>query len=168
MKIKKPIGGTKMISIYNETKTPWGLKVIDNKVNCFFKEKTYTKKDENLTKKIKNSIHILAYSTLFENQPDMTKLVSMSKPEVISDKNTTIIFSKKDFNPFITEKAEPVKDIVLISIPLYGRKVVNISNENIFILEGFILSGELNLIASINDKSKKLGITLFDGKSFNN
>lgn len=149
-----------MISIYNESRTPWGLKILNNKVNCFFKEKTYKRK--NVEKIVKKSVHILAYTTLFENELDMSKYVSMDAVEKLSDKNTTIIFSKKDFNPFITEKAEPVKDILLLTISLKGRKIVDISNENIFILEGFILGGELNMIASINDLTKPLNITLYD------
>jgi hypothetical protein len=54
------------------------------------------------------------------------------------------------------------KDVFLISIDLKGRKVLDISNHNVFLLESFILGGELSMIASLNNFEDTLDIKLFD------
>lgn len=150
-----------MIGIYNNTASQWSTSVLNEKVTCLFKEKVYERKGQE--KPIKRSIHIISYNSLFnEGLEKSIAQANMTKPEIITDKNTTIIFSKKDFNPFITERPEHLKDILLLSLDLKGRKIVEISNENIFVLEGFILGGELSLIASLNNPENTLSIKMFD------
>lgn len=150
-----------MIGIYNNTDSAWSTNVLNEKVTCLFKEKVYERRGQE--KPVKRSIHIISYTSLFdEGLENSIAQVNMTEPKVITDKNTTIIFSKKDFNPFITERPEHLKDILLLSLDLKGRKIIEISNENIFVLEGFILGGELSLIASLNNQENTLNIKLFD------
>lgn len=156
-----------MITIFNSTRYAWKIKIIEGKIACFYKDKIYNKKINDTEKKIKKSAHILAYTSLFPDKvPDLDTFVNMKTPQVLTDKNTTVIFSKKDFNPFVTEKNEPVKNILLVSVPIRkGYKVTDIFTEDVFILDGYILGGELTLIASFNSDKAKMKVTTFDPKT---
>jgi len=157
-------GGVKMIGIYNGSKTPWATSKVSDKVLCLFKSKEYPK-DGQVNKK---SAHIIAYNTLFGSTLDnaltsiLNGYVNMKTMETLTDKSTTIIFSKKDYNPFVTERTKQLKDIFLITLSLRGKRVIDISNENTFLLEGFIMGGELTVIASLNNFENTLQIRLLD------
>jgi len=156
-----------MILMYNETRTPWVVKVINDKAICLTKVKSYTRGEEI----VKRSAHIFSYSNIFDvpegvSMEDITKkFVNMNDVKILMGKSSSVTFSKKDFNPFITASDYLLKDICLISIDLKGRKIINVSHEDIFILENFILGGELTMIASLNAFDSALKIKLWDSET---
>ena len=152
-----------MIGIYNERRNNWEATKVNDKVHCLFTSRE-TEKDN---KKVKQSAHIIVYDSIFNNASQSLQELAtkaeysnMKDLATISDKNSTIVFSKKDYNPFVSEKSQQLKDILLISIRLQGRRVIDISNDNTFILDGYIMGGELSLIASLNNFENSLSIKL--------
>lgn len=154
-----------MIGIYNETSTKWAGNKLNEKAVCISKVKEYKYKNRNERK----SAHIITYATMFENDIEanlfekLKTCIKMKDIVTLTDKtSTTLLFSKKDYNPFITERTRNLKDIFLVSIDLRGRKVLSVSTENVFILEGYILGGEFTVIASVNSPDDCLKIKLYD------
>lgn len=154
-----------MIGIYNEGRNNWEASQVNDKVHCVFTNKEIDKGG----KKAKQSAHIIVYNSIFDDASQSlhqlttkAEYCNMKDIATISDKNSTIVFSKKDYNPFVTEKSQQLKDILLITLRLRGRKVIGISNDNTFILDGFIMGGELSLIASLNNFENSLSINLLN------
>lgn len=161
-----------MFSIYNETKNQWTIEKINDSGNVvrFMKRKDapesrFNNKRKKITRQV---ISILAYHSIFE---DYDQVVEIVKGEVNNDKgvvcpiptrNTNITFNRKAFRPFVSESAENVKDILLASVRLRGRKIVSMDNHNTFLLESFVYSGEFSFIVSFNNPSSKFTFTLLE------
>jgi len=93
----------------------------------------------------------------------LLKFIKMKEPGILTSTPTSIIYGKKDFNPFIVEsKNEHNTDIMLITLNIGKRMLVNISKQFICLLENYSLEGELTIIASINKKDNPLEIKLYD------
>lgn len=155
-----------MIGIYNETRTNWETKTINENVVCFSKRKELLNAEG---KPMIKTSHIIAYKDIFGDDDYVTKLLNdiAYNDAYINMKNintvpidTSIVFSKKDYDPFITKGGYKTKDIILISIKLNGCRILEFSNENTFILDGYISGGELTLIVSLNNFENNFSIKM--------
>lgn len=157
-----------MISVYNETKTTWGFDTINDSVLRLMKRKT--RKDSETGKVVKSRVtSIIAYTQIFGDLDALrTRLskIRMSKhPSALSYKPTTIVFNRKEFKPFISERDTNQKHVLLGSLFLQGRKVVSVKNNETFLLEYFIMGGEFSFIVSLNRPTANFVVELLDQKS---
>lgn len=155
-----------MISIYNETKTPWLL--YKNGDTDVVKISKLKERVHSVTKETKRrSLTCITYASLFDDisrTSDIMKTITQSKTITpIVDKKTAIIFNRKELKPFISERGEGIeKDILFASIFLAGRKVVHIRNNDAFFLDYFMLNSDFSFIASFNRPDAYLTIDLLD------
>jgi hypothetical protein len=161
-----------MLNIFNQSKTPWTLKEVGKTIS-FSKTKEYNRDKNNPTKKIKKSANILVYKSLFDENESMdsltltiNKCVSMDTMQTIVTKNTSIYFNHKAYSPYVAESTERnMKDVFLVTLQLRGKQVIEISSTDVFLLEGFVLGGDLTVIASLNDFKQSFFITLLDNST---
>lgn len=151
-----------MLSIYNETRTPWEIDTINDSVLRIKKVKTRITGEEEKTR----SVSVIAYAPLFEDLGRLKYLLTTiresTSPTVISNKESALVFNKKEFKPFIAERGYNFKNILLGSLFLKGKKVLNIKNNGTFLLEFFLHGGELTFITSFNNVSSNMIIDLWD------
>lgn len=157
-----------MISIYNETKAGWGIEKVNDSVVRFTKTK---ERREDNRKPQKRVVSIISYTSFFDSleklRSTLAGLKQTEKPVPISntDKETAVVFNNKEFKPFIAERKYNHKNILLGSIFLGGRKIINVKNDNTFLLEYFILGAEFSFITSFNNEASVLTIDLLDEKT---
>lgn len=154
-----------MISVYNETKTTWGFQTINDSVLRLMKRKT--RKDYETGKVVKNrAINIIAYTQIFGDiealRTRLSKIRLSEHPSALSYKPTTIVFNRKEFKPFISERDKNQKHVLLGSLFLQGRKVVSVKNNETFLLEYFIMGGEFSFIVSLNRPTANFVVELLD------
>jgi hypothetical protein len=151
-----------MIGIYNETLTNWVAKEYNEKILNFSKAKEYNRNG----KQVRGMVSIGTYSSNFTDvAPIISKLehlTNMTEVGLVSNITTSVMFNRKDYSPFIINKDISPKDILLISLDLKAKKIVEISSENVFLLEGFLMGGELSIIATLNNKQSTLNVKLLD------
>jgi hypothetical protein len=157
-----------MISVYNETKTAWGFDTINDSVLRLMKRKT--RKDAETGKVVKNrAISIIAYTQIFGDldtlRTRLNKIRMSEHPSALSYKPTTIVFNRKEFKPFISERETNQKHVLLGSLFLQGRKVVSVKNNDTFLLEYFIMGGEFSFIVSLNRPTANFVVELLDQKN---
>lgn len=152
-----------MIYIYNETKAAWGSESINNSVLRL--TKTKTRANQQGTEK-KRSIGVISYAQLFENVAGLKKtfdsLKMTQEPVVISDKSTSIMFNHKEFKPVIVERTQNIKNVLLGSIFLQGKKIINVRNDHTFLLEFFMLGAEFSFITSFNKENSQMTVDLLE------
>jgi len=143
-----------MLVIYNETKTEWIRKNIDEKTYKINATKTLTdNKVRYIDMLVSGEIDI----------PNISEYTSMENCAVLYGDNTSVKFKKKDLKPFITKSNEYNTDIIIVNISLAGKIVKNIAGEKTSILAYLIANGELFLIMSVrNDGDSSFEITLHD------
>lgn len=151
-----------MLSIYNETKTPWDMDVINESVVRISKVKDKLENDKVVKSR---SVRIISYTQSFDDiehtKTQVANLIKTKEPIVITDKTTSVIFNRKEFKPFITERSQNnPKDVLFGSIFLGGRKVIRVHNNNTFLLEYFMLSADFSFIASFNRPESILTVEL--------
>lgn len=159
----------KMISIYNESRTPWEVKQLDESVMRITrtKETTSTQAGKQVSKSRK--LNLIAYSRIFNKdiklQEVLNKAVHQKDLLHIEGTDTTIVFNRKEFKPFITERAKSEKDVLLASIFLRGRRILKVRNKNTFLLEFFMLGAEFSFAASFNMPDAQFSIDLLDTRT---
>lgn len=155
-----------MLFIYNETKTPWEIKQMNEAVTQFFKKKTIQPKVDGQEQSPKSRVvSIVTHQNLFEGDDLVSKFkrtVETKKPFLVSQLNSTVIFNDKSFHPFFINREENYKDLILMSINLKGRLVTKISNNKTWLLEVFTIGGELSFISSFNEIGSNMTIELTD------
>lgn len=153
-----------MISVYNETKTTWGVKSVNESVVRLIKEKVVENKETN--EKQVSSVSIIAFTQLFGDvetaESRLSKIKFSNFPTVLSYKPTSLVFNRKEFRPFVTERQEPQKQVLLASILLKGRRVISIRNRDSFLLDYFIKGGEFSFTASFNRPTAECVIEFYD------
>jgi hypothetical protein len=161
-----------MLSIYNETNTPWQMEKLGGSetVTRFVKRKVLPPYKFIKGGVQSQTVSVLAYTAIIPNIEESINIInglinSSIKSVKITDAKTAIIFNKKAFRPFISEHEDKLKDILLCSINLKGKKVVALDNAETFLLEYFIFSGELSFVVSFNCPNAKLTITLLEEDS---
>jgi hypothetical protein len=155
-----------MITLYNETKVAWGLDTVNGSVIRLSKSKE-VRNDSDLSRK--RTISIITYTPLFEKIEELrTALIGArmtGSPAVLTNKSTAIIFNNKEFKPFVTERNYNLKNILLGSLFLGGKKIINVRNDHTFLLEFFMLGAEFSFIASFNNEAATITIDLLDQKT---
>jgi hypothetical protein len=156
-----------MISLYNETKSEWALEKIKGSSVRFIKTK---ERREPLSDRVSRRIvSIITYSQLFQDIEKMNEKLAGLKltkqPVLLSEKSTSIVFNNKEFKPIINERVHNSKNILLSSLFLGGKKVINVRNVNTFFLEFFMISAEFSFIASFNKPDAVLYVDLLDKKT---
>jgi hypothetical protein len=161
-----------MLSIYNETKTPWKMEQLGGSENVtrFAKRKTLPEHKIQECGIQSQTISVLAYTAIINDMEASKKVVeglveAQGSATLLTNAKTTVIFNKKAFRPFISEHEDKLKDILLCSLNLKGKKVVAVDNNETFLLEYFIFSGELSFVVSFNCPQAKLTITLLEEDS---
>jgi len=150
-----------MILLFNESPRPWEINNNDfnERTGSFFKRKDSPVNDMHcFIRCMKEIVTPLDSDTV-------SKLVKMKEPVILGDseKLTSLIHGKKDFNPFIIQsKNNHNTDILLITLNVGKRMIVSISKDFISVLEHYLLDGELTLIVAVNKRSKPLEIRLYD------
>lgn len=155
-----------MISIYNETRTAWEVTSIDESVMRITRTKQTTSVKDGQKAAKTRRLNLIAYSRIFNKETDFSAILkkAVQQKEVlhIEDTNTTIVFNRKEFKPFITERVQSEKDILLSSIFLRGRRILKVRNKNAFLLEFFMLGAEFSFAASFNMPNAHVSIDLLD------
>jgi hypothetical protein len=155
-----------MITLYNETKASWGIENVNGSVIRLAKTKE-KRNAEGPSKK--RTISIITYTPLFEKLEELKTQLLKSKmtqsPVVLTGKSTAVIFNNKEFKPFVTERNYNLKNILLGSLFLEGKKIINVRNDHTFLLEFFMLGAEFSFIASFNSDAALLSIDLLDQKT---
>jgi len=155
-----------MISVYNETKLCWNIDAINTSVIRLSKSKEV--RDNKVTIK-KKSINIIMYRQLIKQIDEFNSFIAKTRqtsyPVTIANSTTAVIFNDKEFKPFVTERNYNLKNILLGSLFLEGKKVINVINNNTFMLEFFLLGAEFSFITSFNSPSASLRIDLLDQKT---
>lgn len=155
-----------MISVYNETKTTWGFETINDSVLRLMKRKT--RKNVETGKVTNRAISIIAYTQIFGDldalRARLSKIRMSEHPSALSYKSTTIVFNRKEFKPFISERDTNQKHVLLGSLFLKGRKVVSVKNNDTFLLEYFIMGGEFSFIVSLNRPTANFVVELLNEK----
>lgn len=156
-----------MIAVYNETNKPWEVHNVnkDGSVISFSKPTQYK-----TPKGVKRNVaHIIGYRSLFRDskfpiEERLKRSVLTRRATTLSKCSTALIYSKKDFKPFITERQSANKNIFLISINLRRRQLIELGSERLqsFVLDAYIASGTLNLIVSLNTPEEIFNIKLYD------
>lgn len=158
-----------MIGIYNETTEKLDIKNLNGKVSRLGKTKVYNR----FGKDTFRSVGLVVNNGVFKDKIDeVDQLLSkeycnMFDVSTLSDINTAVIFSQKDNNPYVAvaKRTTGVKDVLLISLRLQGKKIIDVYGVNCFNLEGYVWGGELTVIASLNNFDKELLIKLFDNET---
>ena len=137
-----------MIKLYNETKTPWSISSQGSAL-LITKDRRYDRSGEFKRRTIK----AITYNNLLpeEKVKEINSLTEMKTPQDVFDKNTEVIFSRKDLTTIITSSNKHTKDIYLISLNLQGRKIIGVSD--CMVLEYLLLGGEFSLIAAVRPNS---------------
>lgn len=157
-----------MITIYNETTTPWKASEVNNGKAILLKKVKERGKEDGT--KAHKAIAIIAYKSLFDGDTDkLNKLLGETVHRKnkaangrISDRITGINFNQKEFKPIIQERNDHDKELVLGSLFLKGKRVINAHNNNAFLLDCYIFGGEFTFILSLNNKDSKFVIDLED------
>lgn len=151
-----------MISIYNETQLQVIGEVSGGVCNLTKEVNKLNRKDNR-----KLSVKIGGMNSVFGKDAvsKLKSLTRMKKPEILTDSHTTIDYSKKSFKPFIANKGKFEKNLLLVSLDLRNKEVVEIHNQFTPILEYAHNEVELSLILNISDKP--LIIVLKDNKRDN-
>jgi len=145
-----------MIILFNESTRSWSNNELNDKTGAFFKRKDSPVFDMHC--------FIRAMKHLIPSNDVLSKLIKMKEPVILNNALTSLIYGKKDFNPFIIEnkRVDNNTDIVLVTLNIGKRMLVNISKDFICLLENYSLDGELTFIAALNNKDKPLEIRIYD------
>lgn len=152
--------------IYNETKLPYSVKK-DGDVGIIFRRSSKGKTGD-VNKQFKTKkVHVLVHETVLtpETEENVNKAVLTKEPIQVSNKPSVLYFSKKELSPFITSLSSDRSTRLMATISLKGnRRIVSIDNPHVLLLKGYIMGGELTLIASFVDRSQDLTITFVENK----
>lgn len=154
--------------IYNETTKPFSIEK-GKDIGVIFRKVTKQQKDDNYKTIKTKKMHVLAHKTVLDEidiEEKINNAVSTDEPVKVINKDSVVYFSKKDLSPFLTTLGKGKAMTLLVSINLLqgNKKIVSIDNPNIFILKGYIMAGELSLVASFVDQSKDLTISMLEGQ----
>lgn len=132
-----------MITIYNETKTPWELKKINDTISVMSRASAPKQKGVKTRK--------MAFISMGDTI-DVTKIpggVNGSIVNVSSKNNDSIYWSHKDLAPVLTNiNNENLKNFYLITISLKNRMLINADLIGAMILDRYFANGELTLFVA--------------------
>jgi len=153
-----------MLFIHNETTTQWGIQELNNPVIRFSKTKTIkTEEKERVV-----GMSIIALNRLFPNMEELKKAVAEAvqteQPVRISDENTSVIFNRKAYQPFVTSRPKNYKDILLATLDIKGKRIIEVYGEKAFLLEYLLGQGEFSFIIALNSLESKYVVKLLDAK----
>lgn len=158
-----------MITIYNESAEPWNLSPLSSTdlVSISRTKDLSPRRMSNPEEKIKNkSISIASYASMFSPIEDyqglMKDAVSGNIKNIELETENHISFNRKTLRPFILDSKTKKKDILLCSIQVRGRKLINISSQDTYLLEYYLFSGEFSFIATFNSPRSVFSISLLD------
>lgn len=159
-----------MITLYNETKGAWEIEKMNDSVIRLSKTKEFTKLEDNDgNPKRKRTISILTYAPIFndmnETKTTLYNARMTAAPMVLTNKPSAVIFNNKEFKPFVTERNYNLKNVLIGSLFLGGKKIINVRNDHTFLLEFFVLGAEFSFITSFNNEGAMLSIDLLDEKT---
>lgn len=149
-----------MITIYNETKTTWEIAPMH--VDSMSKIKFVKKISDKQYKAFE-----LVTSSNIKYDEKFNKYREMVLPVTVAEENTEVRFLKKTTAPMlITNTNETYKrDILLISVPMYGYVLKDIIGDNSYVLNYMIAKGELVIAASVSGgKDDTFGFVLHNIK----
>jgi len=134
-----------MISMFNNTKTTWAVEPMRNETMSKIK---FTKKmGDDKTK----SFELVTNKSIAFNDK-FTTMKNMTEPVTVATENTEVRFLKKTSAPMIVPNINEKfkRDILLISVTMYGQVLKSIGGKNSYVLNYMIAKGELIMAVSIN------------------
>ena len=135
-----------MITIYNESNTPWSLEAINETCSRLSSTIKYTNKEK---AELRKTIGInVTGENVFGEELNLDKLIEMKEPVTISNKSTNTAFRKKDCRAYITTDTKFNKNLVFATIKLNGSTITDITAP---VLEYYIACGYICMIVATND-----------------
>lgn len=158
-----------MLSIYNESKHAWDANEVSERVFRIQRSRTITRKSDPTGQPVTQVISIIGHAQIYgdvtEVNKKITSLTETKETTLVSDNFSSVIFNKKAFRPFIISQGKYAKDIVLGTIALNGRRIVDMSIQSAFLMEHMIFAGEFSFIASLNAPNAKFDFKIFDDQT---
>lgn len=151
-----------MLFIYNELDTAWVSGKETEKKFKIFSTTTFNVKGKKV-----NGYAEIAFSkdiTLNEGV-DLSTMVKMEKPVRIYDGLTNVLFQQKDCRPYVLPaKANFNKDIALLSFDLRNKILLDVTSDEVYLLNYLLSGSKLSLVLSLTDKEEPTvaKITFFD------
>lgn len=143
-----------MILMYNETSTPWEAKQVNE-----FVYKLISTKEIDTDKQI--YMDILLSNDVKLDDTDLSKYVEMEDIATLTEMSTNVTFQKKNCKPFIGTGLKFNKDVLFINVNLLGSIVSHIDTKNAFVLNSYLVKGQLALIVSLD---KEFSFTLYNAQ----
>lgn len=154
-----------MITIYNESKYPW---ILESKKDKTIAHITKLRNIKVKGKDITRAVSIMAYTSVLNNLEEcgetLEQAVGMTNAFTVCDSTTSIIFNKKELNPVINAKGFE-KTVLLSTINLRKRRIINIVNENSFLLKAMTVADEFSFVSSFNKENSSLALYLLNEKT---
>ncbi len=134
-----------MITLFNETKTTWEIAPMrtENMAKLKFTKKVNPKQIKSFE---------LVTSTDIKYDEKFNTYKEMVLPVSVVTENTEVRFLKKTTAPMLIKNTNEKykRDILLISVPMYGYVLKDIIGENSYVINYMIAKGELVLTASVS------------------